>query len=173
MIFAIAGAVAGQLKNDTGFLCGFSIFVLQLTLQFSSFLVFSIALNLQLVIVHNFRGQKLERIYITASAVMAAILTVPPYAAGMYGWDQLEEQCWYSNPNAKTILIWQIVTQMIWTGLAAFGEIISSATVIIWMLKHDVGIIFLLMRAINTKGSIFSHVCVKNLQSLQHRVIGE
>ncbi|THV05874.1 hypothetical protein K435DRAFT_646345 [Dendrothele bispora CBS 962.96] len=146
MIFAIASAVAGQLKKDTGFLCGFSIFVLQLTLQFSSFLLFSIALNLQLVVVHNFRGQKLEKIYIIASAAMAGILTVPPYAAGMYGWDPLEDVCWYSNDNAKTILIWQIATQMIWTGLAAFGEIISSATVIIWMLKHNVGIIFLLTR---------------------------
>ncbi|THU96007.1 hypothetical protein K435DRAFT_797696 [Dendrothele bispora CBS 962.96] len=136
MVFAIASAVGGQL-TEAGFLCGFSIFVLQLMLQFSSFLLFSIALNLQLVIVHNFHGQQLEKVYIIVSAAMAIILAVPPYASGMYGWDPLESDCWYSNDDPRTRLIWQISTQMLWTALTALGEIIASGTVMIWMLRHN------------------------------------
>ncbi|THU95966.1 hypothetical protein K435DRAFT_966199 [Dendrothele bispora CBS 962.96] len=135
MVFAIASAVGGQLTESAGFLCGFSIFVLQLMLQFSSFLLFSIALNLQLVVVHNFRGQQLEKFYIAVSATMAIILAVPPYATGI--WDPLENDCWYSNDNPKTRLTWQISTQMLWTALTALGEIIASGVVIIWMLRHN------------------------------------
>ncbi|THU82641.1 hypothetical protein K435DRAFT_808119 [Dendrothele bispora CBS 962.96] len=103
----------------------------------ANFLLFSISLNLQFVIIHNFRGQSLEKFYIAASAAMAIILAVPPYAAGVYGWDPLEGDCWYSSNNPNTRIIWQISTQMLWTALTAFGEIITSGAVMIQMLRHN------------------------------------
>ncbi|THU95969.1 hypothetical protein K435DRAFT_665418 [Dendrothele bispora CBS 962.96] len=165
MIFAIASAVGGQLTESAESLCGFSIFVLQLMLQFSSFLLFSISLNLQFVIIYNFRGQSLERFYIAASAVMAIILAVPPYATGVYGWDPLEGDCWYSNKNPNKRLIWQISTQMLWTALTAFGEIVTSGYVIIWMLRYNVSTESMQVTLIqNNMNPSSSHAYTKHLQ---------
>ncbi|KAF5371429.1 hypothetical protein D9757_010015 [Collybiopsis confluens] len=84
MIFGIASAVGGMMTHD-GFLCGFSVFVLQLTLQISSFLLLCVALNLQFVVVHGFNGRNLEKFYIIFSLGMSAVLAIPPYAANQYG----------------------------------------------------------------------------------------
>ncbi|KAJ3732725.1 hypothetical protein DFJ43DRAFT_1072590 [Lentinula guzmanii] len=137
MIFGIASAVGGTMTHG-GFLCGFSIFVLQWTLQISSFLLFSIALNLQLVVVNGFNGQNMEKFYIIVSFVFATVLTVPPYAANQYGWDPLEQDCWYKNDNLGQRLAWQISTQMAWTAITALGEIIASTSVMLFMVKHHV-----------------------------------
>ncbi|KAJ3827101.1 hypothetical protein F5880DRAFT_1540058 [Lentinula raphanica] len=137
MIFGIASAVGGT-RTSGGFICGFSIFVLQLTLQISSFLLFCIALNLQLVVVHGFNGQILEKFYIILSFGFAAVLAVPPYAANQYGWDPLEHDCWYKNDDLGQRLAWQIATQMAWTAITAIGEIIASASVMYFMVKHHV-----------------------------------
>ncbi|THU79846.1 hypothetical protein K435DRAFT_810375 [Dendrothele bispora CBS 962.96] len=97
-------------------------------------LFFTISLNLQLVVIHEFSGRKFEKFYITGSAAIAIILTVPPYATGKFGWDPLEGCCWYSLKSSKEDkLIWEITTQMIWTALTAFGEFINSAYVIMDM----------------------------------------
>ncbi|KAL4256738.1 hypothetical protein AB1N83_011756 [Pleurotus pulmonarius] len=135
MVFGIASAVGGT-ETGPGFACGFSIFVLQLTLQFSSCLLFTIALNLQLVVVHGFNGQKLENYYLAVSTLISVVLTVPPYAAGQYGWDILEQVCWYTNPNKHDRLIWQLTTQMGWTAITVVGEVVCSTVVLVFMIKH-------------------------------------
>lgn len=135
MIFGIASAVGGT-ETGPGFACSFSIFVLQLTLQFSSCLLFTIALNLQLVVVHGFNGKKLEIYYLSISALISVVLTVPPYAAGQYGWDVLEQVCWYTNPNKHDRLIWQLTTQMGWTAITVVGEVVCSSVVLVFMVKH-------------------------------------
>jgi hypothetical protein len=96
MTFGIASTVGAMMTTDN-FFCGFSVFVLQLTLQISSFLLFCIALNLLLVVCYRFNGQNMEKFYIIFSLVMSAVLVVPPYAANQYGWDPLELDCWYKN----------------------------------------------------------------------------
>ncbi|KIK63349.1 hypothetical protein GYMLUDRAFT_41075 [Collybiopsis luxurians FD-317 M1] len=135
MIFGIASAVGGMMTHE-GFLCGFSIFVLQLMLQISSFLLFCIALNLQLVVLHGFNGRNMEKFYITFSLLLSAILVIPPYAANQYGWDPLERDCWYKNDNISQRLAWQVSTQMAWTALAAIAEIGMSSSVLLFVLKH-------------------------------------
>ncbi|ESK83008.1 hypothetical protein Moror_11760 [Moniliophthora roreri MCA 2997] len=137
MIFGTASAVGGT-RTGPGFICGFSIFVLQLTLQLSSFLLFCIALNLQLVIVHGVNGQRMEKYYIIVSALFAIILVVPPYAAGQYGWDDLAQDCWYTNADQTQRLIWQVTTQMGWTVLVVIGEVICSTVVLVSILKHNI-----------------------------------
>ncbi|KAJ3812841.1 hypothetical protein EV368DRAFT_82866 [Lentinula lateritia] len=137
MLFGISSTVGGILTEDS-FLCGFSIFVLQLTLQFSSFLLFCIVLNLQLVVLYGLDGQKLERYYFIGSFLMSIILVIPPYAAGQYGWDPLEQVCWYTNDDPRQRIAWQIGTQMAWTAMLAFGEIAASVSVTIFMLKHRI-----------------------------------
>jgi hypothetical protein len=70
-------------------------------------------------------------------------------------WDPLVEDCWYSNDDPKQRLAWQvnilprirnflltalrqIGTQLFWTLLTVAGEIICTATVVIYMVRHQV-----------------------------------
>ncbi|KAL0572639.1 hypothetical protein V5O48_009325 [Marasmius crinis-equi] len=136
MLFGIASAVGGT-RTGPGFICGFSIFVLQLTLQFSGFLLFCIALNLQLVVVHGMNGKRLEKFYLIGSTVLAFALVVPPYAAHQYGWDPLEKDCWYTNDNRGQRIAWQVGTQVAWTFFTVIGELICSIIVLTFLLRHN------------------------------------
>ncbi|VDC07999.1 unnamed protein product [Peniophora sp. CBMAI 1063] len=134
MVFGVVSAIGGTLTGpSTG--CGLSIFLLQLTLEMSSFLLFCIALNLQLVVAHGVRGKHLEKYYVACSIVMALAITIPPYAAGQYGWDPLVKDCWYTNDNQQQRLAWQIGTQLIWTGLTVAGEVVTACAVTTYMLR--------------------------------------
>ncbi|KZV65579.1 hypothetical protein PENSPDRAFT_689741 [Peniophora sp. CONT] len=133
-VFGIVSAIGGTLTGPS-IGCGLSIFLLQLTLEMSSFLLFCIALNLQLVVVHGVRGKHLEKYYVAFSIVTALAITVPPYAAGQYGWDPLVKDCWYTNDNQQQRLAWQIGTQLIWTGLTVTGEVVTACTVTTYMLR--------------------------------------
>ncbi|KAJ7042309.1 hypothetical protein C8F04DRAFT_994076 [Mycena alexandri] len=135
-IFGVANAIGGKFTGPT-WACGFTIFLLQFTLELSSFLLFSIALNLQLVVVHQVNGQKMERYYVLGSWLISLGLTVPAYASRQYGWDPLVEDCWYSNPDTKARLAWQIGTQLFWTLLTVAGEVVTASTVVIFMVQHQ------------------------------------
>ncbi|KAF9254663.1 hypothetical protein L218DRAFT_885801, partial [Marasmius fiardii PR-910] len=137
MLFGIASAVGGT-RTGPGPLCGPSIFILQLTLQFSGFLLFTIALNLQLVVVHGMDGKRLEKFYLIGSAVLTLIVVIPPYAAHQYGWDHLESVCWYTNENRPQRIAWQIGTQVGWTFLTVVGELVCSVVVLTFLLRHNV-----------------------------------
>ncbi|KAJ7779698.1 hypothetical protein B0H16DRAFT_1829930 [Mycena metata] len=135
-IFGVANAIGGKFTGPT-WACGFTIFLLQLTLELSSFLLFSIALNLQLVVVHKINGQAMEKYYVLGSWVMSLGLTVPAYASKQYGWDPLVKDCWYSNPDTKARLAWQIGTQLFWTLLTVVGELFTASTVVIFMVRYQ------------------------------------
>ncbi|KAF8178199.1 hypothetical protein K438DRAFT_1464162, partial [Mycena galopus ATCC 62051] len=135
-IFGITNAIGGKFTGPT-WACGFDIFLLQFTLETSSFLLFSIALNLQLVVVHQFNGQKMEKFYIVGSIIISLCVTVPPYALKQYGWDPLLEDCWYSNDNPRERLGWQIGTQLFWILLTVAGEVITTSTVVWYMVRHQ------------------------------------
>ncbi|KZV77354.1 hypothetical protein PENSPDRAFT_679527 [Peniophora sp. CONT] len=66
---------------------------------------------------------------------MSLILTIPPYAAGQYGWDPLESVCWYTNDNHQQRLAWQIGTQLFWIALTVTGEVVTACTVTVYMLR--------------------------------------
>ncbi|KAJ7896592.1 hypothetical protein B0H13DRAFT_1885096 [Mycena leptocephala] len=136
-VFGITNAIGGKFTGPT-WTCGLDIWLLQLTLELSSFLLFSIALNLQLVVVHQINGKKMEKYYIWGAVFISLALTVPPYALKQYGWDPLVEDCWYSNDDPKQRLAWQIGTQLFWTLLTVAGEIICTATVVIYMVRHQI-----------------------------------
>ncbi|KAJ7822637.1 hypothetical protein B0H14DRAFT_3470618 [Mycena olivaceomarginata] len=136
-VFGITNAVGGNFTGPT-WACGFDIFLLQLTLEISSFLLFCVALNLQLVVVHQINGQKLEKFYIYGSILISLCLTVPPFALKQYGWDPLVEDCWYSANDPKQRLAWQIGTQLFWTLLTVAGEVVNTITVVIYMVQQQV-----------------------------------
>ncbi|KAJ7241306.1 hypothetical protein B0H12DRAFT_1024172, partial [Mycena haematopus] len=138
-VFGITNAIGGKFTGPT-WACGLDIFLLQLTLEMSSFLLFCVALNLQLVIIHGINAPKLEKFYIFGSIIISLCLTIPPYALKQYGWDPLVEDCWYSNDDPKQRMAWQasIGTQLFWTLLTVAGEIICTITVVIYLVQHQV-----------------------------------
>ncbi|KAJ7785438.1 hypothetical protein B0H14DRAFT_3506912 [Mycena olivaceomarginata] len=127
-VFGITNAIGGKFTGPSW---------TWLTLELSSFLLFSIALNLQLVVVHQINGKKMEWWYILGSIILSLVLTVPPYALKQYGWDPLVEDCWYSNDDPKQRLAWQIGTQLFWSLLGVAGEIICTSIVVIYMVRHQ------------------------------------
>ncbi|KAJ7323990.1 hypothetical protein DFH08DRAFT_640179, partial [Mycena albidolilacea] len=135
-VFGIENAVSTKFTGPTS-ARGFTIFLLQLTLEMSSFLLFSIALNLRLVVIHQINGQKMEKFYIFGSIIISLCLTVPPYAAKQYGWNPLAQDCWYSSENQQERLAWQIGTQLFWTLLTVASEVATASTVIIYIVRHQ------------------------------------
>jgi hypothetical protein len=101
-VFGVVNVLSATYAGPT-WACGFAIWLLQvkpfrtirnppvdlinykLTTLMSSFLIFSIVLNMQLVIVHGFNGQRMEKYYVTASAIISLSLTVPAYISKQYG----------------------------------------------------------------------------------------
>lgn len=80
---------------------------------------------IRLVVVHGYNGRKNEKFYLIGSVVMSALITIPAYAAGQYGWavlfvcfsiylslmhrwDRSEKDCWYTNDNRVQRLGWQV-----------------------------------------------------------------
>ncbi|KAF4565329.1 G-protein coupled receptors family 2 profile 2 domain-containing protein [Pleurotus pulmonarius] len=137
LAFGIVNAVGGSFTGPT-WTCGFTIWILQFTLEVACFLTFSIALNLQLVVVHRVNGQRMEKFYVLGSFVIGLCLTIPAYATGQYGWDPLVLDCWYSNGNQRERLAWQVGTQLVWTVLTCLGEVVCSFSVFAYMVKHRI-----------------------------------
>ncbi|KAJ7024370.1 hypothetical protein C8F04DRAFT_1270386 [Mycena alexandri] len=136
MLYGIATAVcAFQTADSRG--CGFSVWLIMLTLQCSSWLMFGIALNLQLVLVHGLNGHTMEKFYILGALVIAIGVTVPPLATKQYGWDPLNEACWMTATEPKKRLRWQLGCQVIWSLFAAVGETIVFITVLVHMFRHQ------------------------------------
>ncbi|VDB86915.1 unnamed protein product [Peniophora sp. CBMAI 1063] len=153
MLFGIFSVIGGVLTGPSVG-CGLSVFFLQLTLEISSFLLFCIGLNLQLVVVHGIRSKRLERCYLICSIAMALVVTIPPYAASQYGWDPLDKDCWYTNNNYQQRLAWQIGTQFIWAGLTVMGEVVTACTVTVYMLRLQA---CAALAAVKVEGLIIGH----------------
>ncbi|KIY72354.1 hypothetical protein CYLTODRAFT_417934 [Cylindrobasidium torrendii FP15055 ss-10] len=136
MIFGVANGCAGMAPS--GMRCTIAVWVVLLTLHLSTFLLFSVALNLQLVLVHGVNGQKMEKWYYICSISLALALTIPPLAAKQYGYDALTDACWYANSDSHERLKWQISTQIFWSVACAFGELVTFITVLVHMLRHQV-----------------------------------
>ncbi|THU90579.1 hypothetical protein K435DRAFT_675819 [Dendrothele bispora CBS 962.96] len=137
MVFGTVNAILDSYTRPS-WKCGFTVWILQLTWQLSSFLSFCIALNLQLVVVHRVNGQRMEKFYVIGSCLVSLCTTIPPYAAGQYGWDPLENDCWYSSDNPDEQRAWKIGSQLLWLLLTALGEIIACLVVFIYIIKHQV-----------------------------------
>ncbi|KAJ7258213.1 hypothetical protein C8J57DRAFT_1645298 [Mycena rebaudengoi] len=112
------------------------VWLVMFTLQIGSWLIFGIALNLQLVLVHRVNGHSMEKFYITGACVIAICVTIPPLVANQYGWDPLNETCWIKTENPATRLHWQLATQSVWTLLAVTGETLAFFVVVFYILWH-------------------------------------
>ncbi|KAF7303038.1 hypothetical protein MKEN_01267100 [Mycena kentingensis (nom. inval.)] len=137
MLHAIANAVAAFL-TEPSVGCGLSVWVVMVTLQFTSWIMFGIGINLQLVVVHGVSGRVMEKYYIIGSAILALCVTVPAFAAHQYGWDPIYAACWMAGVDSATRLKWQLATQTLWALLATVGETISIFIVCLHLHRHRV-----------------------------------
>ncbi|KAE9395979.1 hypothetical protein BT96DRAFT_1021626 [Gymnopus androsaceus JB14] len=153
MIFGIASTI-NALQTAGGFSCAFFMWLLmvlfirvvfrialngllsQLTLELSTFFLFCIALNLQCVGASTWREWTDDGEILRVLAALA--ITIPPYASRQYGWDPLNEACWYTSDMTSVRLRWQVGTQVFWSLSCALGEIVMFFTVLTYMLRHQV-----------------------------------
>ncbi|KAJ7088786.1 hypothetical protein B0H15DRAFT_981755, partial [Mycena belliarum] len=109
----------------------------QLSTLFSGGICFCIALNLELVLVHGCNGQRLEKWYIIGTSVLCALVTIPPYAAGQFGWNELNQACWYSAPDQLDLMGWVIGTQVFWVLFMAIGEALAFGLIVRYFISYE------------------------------------
>ncbi|KAJ7359429.1 hypothetical protein DFH08DRAFT_1074907 [Mycena albidolilacea] len=133
-----AGMISGT-KLKAGAACNGSTFFYNSCLMFAGVMFFSMALNLQLVLVHGVNGQQMEKYYILGAVLLTLACNVPPYAAGALGFWEFNETCWYNSPDPAAQLRWFVGTQAFWMFLMAACEAISFFSVVGFMIfRHRV-----------------------------------
>ncbi|KAJ7088769.1 hypothetical protein B0H15DRAFT_930845 [Mycena belliarum] len=117
--------------------CSFTVFLINLSTLFSGGICFCIALNLELVLVQGCNGKRLEKWYIIGTAAVCALVTIPPYAAGQLGWNELNQACWYSASNQRDLMGWVIGTQVFWVLFMAIGEGIVFLLIVRYFISFE------------------------------------
>ncbi|KAJ6539835.1 hypothetical protein DFH09DRAFT_1176099 [Mycena vulgaris] len=135
LIFGIA-FLNGTLATGPSVGCSFEAFLVNLSLTFSGGLFFCMALNLQLVLVHEFNGQKLEKYYILGTAILCAVCNITPYASGQFGWNT-NQTCWFRDDNRQIMLRWLIGTQSFWVILMATGEVVAFVAIVGYIVAYE------------------------------------
>jgi len=102
-----------------GPVCAFSVWgYLEFSLV-SLLLTASVAMNLQMIFIHNKRDMgNFERWYYGVSFGVATAVVSAGWAAGAYGWDPIESQCWYVEDGTLIGTIWQWLTGYVWLAVA-------------------------------------------------------
>ncbi|KAJ7916924.1 hypothetical protein B0H13DRAFT_2269700 [Mycena leptocephala] len=118
------------LDNPPGWECGFLMFLGNLSLMFSAGMAFCIGLNLLLVLAFSLNGQRMEKYYITGTALIISVCNIVPYAFGQFGWNTDAETCWYRSTDPASRLRWFIGTQTVWLLLASFGEVVAFLIIV-------------------------------------------
>ncbi|KAK7058559.1 hypothetical protein VNI00_002195 [Paramarasmius palmivorus] len=135
LLYAIAVVVSACLRSKQH--CAVEIWLILFALQLSSYLLFCVGLNLQLVLIHGVDGQRMEKFYFLCSFFLAVAISLPPFITGQYGYNQLSGRCWYTTNGKEERLRWQIGGQMVWNILAIAGEIVTFSSVVIFMIRKN------------------------------------
>ncbi|KAJ7784214.1 hypothetical protein B0H16DRAFT_1446469 [Mycena metata] len=85
VLIGYSGCMICAVKLGPSPACGGTAWFANVCILFAAIMFFSIALNLQLVLVHGVNGQGMEKYYLSATAIMVLVCTIPPYAAGAFG----------------------------------------------------------------------------------------
>ncbi|KAJ6585732.1 hypothetical protein B0H19DRAFT_1368941 [Mycena capillaripes] len=113
--------------------CSFTAFCGLSTLMFPACMFFCTGLNLQLVLVHHVNGNSMEKFYYIGSVTIVAILNIPPYAAGQFGY--YNGVCGFSNPHPDVQFRWLFWSQAVWILLMSTGEVVSFFWIIRYMYR--------------------------------------
>ncbi|KAJ7764692.1 hypothetical protein B0H16DRAFT_1797983 [Mycena metata] len=94
-------------------------------------------LNLQLVLIHGVNGQRMEKYYILGAVALPLACSIPPYAAGAFGYWAVNDTCWYNSPDPAAQLRWWVGTLGFWMFLMSAGEVASFLVVVGSMASLD------------------------------------
>ncbi|KAJ7084521.1 hypothetical protein B0H15DRAFT_385256 [Mycena belliarum] len=117
--------------------CSFTVFLINLSTLFSGGICFCIALNLELVLVQGCSGIRLEKWYILGTVAFCGLVTIPPYAAGQFGWNELNQACWYSASDQRALMSWVIGTLVFWVLFMAIGEAIAFFLIVRYFISFE------------------------------------
>ncbi|KAJ7088737.1 hypothetical protein B0H15DRAFT_981609 [Mycena belliarum] len=117
--------------------CGLAVFLINISNLFSGGMFFCIALNLELVLVQGCNGKRLERYYLLGTLAVCAICNIPPYAAGQYGWNELNQACWFNNADRRALARWVIGTQVFWVLSMALGEAAAFSLIVRYFVSYE------------------------------------
>ncbi|KAJ7439378.1 hypothetical protein FB451DRAFT_1192199 [Mycena latifolia] len=132
LLYAVS-MIAGT-RLGAGAACNFNTFASNVVLMFAGVMFASMAINLQLVLVHGVNGQKMERYYVFAALALTAACNIPPYAAGALGFWEANATCWFNSPNPAVQLRWFIGSQAFWLFLMSACEVVSFLTIVGYMI---------------------------------------
>ncbi|KAJ7736426.1 hypothetical protein B0H16DRAFT_1891928 [Mycena metata] len=117
--------------------CSFVAFLVNLSLMTSASMCFCMALNLQLVLVHQINGRKMEKYYVLGTLVLCAVCNIIPYASRQFGLNPTNKTCWFNNSDPDTMLRWLIGTQSFWVLSMATGEILAFLVIVGYIISYE------------------------------------
>ncbi|KAJ7667137.1 hypothetical protein B0H17DRAFT_1089117 [Mycena rosella] len=120
--------------------CGFVICAIDFSILFSGGIFFCMALNLELVLVHQIQGKTMEKYYILGTFILSALCSVVPYASGKFGWDEFNQGCWFSAPDERTMIKWLVGTLSFWVLLMSTGEVLVFLIIVGYLISHEITI---------------------------------
>ncbi|KAL1918156.1 uncharacterized protein VTP21DRAFT_3422 [Calcarisporiella thermophila] len=108
------------------FVCQFAAWAVVFTNLAYIFLTAAIAVNLQLLVLHENRFRpSLEVAYWTVSLGMSLLLSLLPWFAGRYGYDEAQATCWFKESYTIPSRIWEAVCMIVWVlGLIIYCTIV-------------------------------------------------
>ncbi|KAJ6506933.1 hypothetical protein C8R45DRAFT_1208868 [Mycena sanguinolenta] len=118
--------------------CAFLTFFANLTQLFSAGMFFCMAFNLQLVIVHKVNGQKMEKFYYLGAAILATGCSVTPLAAGVHGWNQHSQSCWFVTRTTTETFRWSMGTDSFWNPFMAAGEALTFLSIMTFFISYQI-----------------------------------
>ncbi|KAJ7019296.1 hypothetical protein C8F04DRAFT_1242678 [Mycena alexandri] len=122
-----SGCLIGGVKLGPGSACSGTAWFANVCILFAATMFFSMALNLELVLVHGVNGQRMEKYYLSAAAIIALACTIPPYAAGAFGY---EDGCWFDSPDSVIRLQWWVGSLGLWLFLLSTGEVVVFVIIV-------------------------------------------
>ncbi|KAJ7088801.1 hypothetical protein B0H15DRAFT_930869 [Mycena belliarum] len=117
--------------------CSLAVFFINISNLFSGGMCFCIALNLELVLVQGCNGKRLEKYYLLGTLTVCAICTIVPYAAGQFGWNEINQACWFSTSDQRALVRWVIGTQGFWVLSMATGEAIAFLLIVRYFNSYE------------------------------------
>ncbi|KAJ7453238.1 hypothetical protein FB451DRAFT_1282101 [Mycena latifolia] len=120
--------------------CSFVAFLTVTSSLFSASMFCCMALNLPLVLVYGVNGNKMEKYYTMGSLFICVICNASPWIAGELVWYASNGFCWLRDTTPGAQLRWLVATQLVWRILMSSIDVLSFATIMIFMVRHEIRI---------------------------------
>ncbi|KAJ7618774.1 hypothetical protein FB45DRAFT_932438 [Roridomyces roridus] len=94
-------------------------------------------LLIQLVLVYNFNGQRMEKYYVLGTILFNGVCLGAPYAAGRLGLDRKNHICWYRDDQSSQ-MGWVFGSQIAWMLLISLGDLVMFLIVVGFLVPYVV-----------------------------------